>query len=316
MDTTFSLLGLTAHAYGLCAAIAAAVLILGVKLWGRKLPEGTAGVFGVLGIALGVLGARALYCVCNISTFTETFENPWLMLNFFDGGLSLPGLLGGLIAAAAITAKLMKAKVGDVLDAASVPAGLSLAVLRFGEKFTDLGIGKVVEEGFLTEKLGWLFDYSRMGVSVEYRMNVWGYEAFAGVAIFVLMLLFFKRLSRSGDKAVLFAALFGASQILLESMRDDGHMLLIFLRIGQLGAAVLAMLALGFAVRGCSRGEKLVRWIVMMLCAVMIVLLEFSLDGRLTVGTPSLLRDYSVMAAVCAVMLLNACTALFKNAKR
>lgn len=316
MDTTFSLLGLTAHAYGLCAAIAAAVLILGVKLWGRKLPEGTAGVFGVLGIALGVLGARALYCVCNVSTFTETFENPWLMLYFFDGGLSLPGLLGGLIAAAAITAKLMKAKFGDVLDAASVPAGLSLAVLRFGEKFTDLGIGKVVEEGFLTEKMGWLFDYSRMGVSVEYRMNVWGYEAFAGVAIFVLMLVFFKRLARSGDKAVLFAALFGASQILLESMRDDGHMLLIFLRIGQLGAAVLVMLALGFAVRGCSRGEKFVRWIVMMLCAVMIVLLEFSLDGRLTVGTPTLLRDYSVMAAVCAVMLLNACTALFKNAKR
>lgn len=316
MDTTFSIFGLTAHAYGLCAAIAAAVLIIGMKLAGKKLPEGTASVFGVLGMVLGIAGARLVYCVCNVSTFTETFENAWLMLNFFDGGLSLPGLIAGLIAAAAITARVMKAGFGDVLDAASIPAGLSLAALRFGEQFTDLGIGKVVEEGFFTQNLPWLFSFSRMGVSVEYRMNVWGYEVFAGVVIFVLMLLFARRLVRSGDKAVLFAALFGASQILLESMRDDGHMLLIFLRVGQLGAAVLALLALGLALRGASRREKWIRWMVMILCAVMIVLLEFSLDGRLTVGMPSLGRDYGVMAAVCAVMLLNDCTALFGHGKR
>lgn len=315
MDTTFSILGLTGHAYGLCAAIAAAVMIVGVKLAGRKLPVGTASVFGVLGMALGIAGARLLYCLCNVTTFTETFENAWLMFNFFDGGLSLPGLIAGLIAAAAITARLMKAKLADVLDAACIPAGLSLAVLRFGEQFTDLGVGKVVEEGFLTARLPWLFSYSRMGVAVEYRMNAWGYEAFAGVAIFALTLIFCRRLQRSGDRAIFFAALFGASQILLESMRDDGHMLLIFLRVGQLGAAALSLLSLGFALRGCSRKEKLLSWLGMILCAVMIVLLEFSLDGRLTVGTPSLMRDYSVMAAVCAAMIALPCRLLFRKEK-
>ena len=45
------------------------------------------------------------------------------------------------------------------------------------------------------------------------------------------------------DKALLFAALFGASQIIFESMRDDGHMLIIFLRIGQLGAAAMLIAA-------------------------------------------------------------------------
>ena len=313
MDTTFSFLGLTGHVYGLCAAIAAAVMIAGVKLWGKKLPAGTASVFGVLGMVLGIAGARLLYCLCNVTTFTETFENAWLMLNFFDGGLSLPGLIAGVIAAAAITAKLMKVKLADVLDAAAMPAGLSLAVLRFGEQFTDLGVGKVVEEGFLTEKLPWLFDFSRMGVSVEYRMNAWGYEAFAGLVIFVLVLLLGRRLQRSGDTAVFFAALFGASQILLESMRDDGHMLLIFLRVGQLGAAVLVMLALGFALKGSSRKAKWLSWLVMILCAVLLVGLEFSLDGRLTVGTPSLLRDYSIMAFDCAVVLALPCFQLFKK---
>lgn len=314
MDTTFTIAGLTAHAYGLCAAIAAAVLMVGMKLAGRKLPAGTASVFGVLGIVLGVAGARLLYCLCNLTTFTETFEDPWLMLCFFDGGLSLPGMLAGLAAAAAITARLLKAKTADVLDAACVPAGLALAVLRFGEQFTDLGVGKVVKEGFFTSRLPWLFSYSRMGISVEYRMNVWGYEAFAGVVIFALTLLCYRRLQRRrGDTTVFFAALFGASQILLESMRDDGHMLLIFLRVGQLGAAVLVMLALGFDLKGCRSRTKVLSWLVMILCALMIVLLEFSLDGRLTVGTPSLLRDYSIMAVVCAVMLLTPIRLLWRK---
>ena len=72
MDTTFTFLGLTGHAYGLCAAAAAAVLFAGMRL-SRKLPQGTVRLFAVLGITLGIAGARLLYCVCNLSTFTETF---------------------------------------------------------------------------------------------------------------------------------------------------------------------------------------------------------------------------------------------------
>ena len=53
MDTTFEFLGLTGHAYGLCAAIAALLLMAGVRIaGGKKLPQGTAGVFAVLGIVL------------------------------------------------------------------------------------------------------------------------------------------------------------------------------------------------------------------------------------------------------------------------
>ena len=314
MDTTFSILGLTGHAYGLCAALAALVLMAGVRIaGGKKLPEGTAGVFTLLGIVLGVAGARLVFCLANITTFTEMYENPWLMLRFFDGGLSMPGLIAGLVAAAAITARIMKTRMADVLDAASVPAGLCIALMRFGEQFTDLGVGKAVEEGFATANLPWLFSMSRMGVAVEYRLNVWAYEAAAGVVIFALMVLLARRLSTSGDKALFFAAVFGASQIIFESMRDDGHMLLIFLRVGQLGAAALLIAASAMLTKRAGRLCRTAMWIDTAACVLGVVLLEFSLDGRLTFGNPTLLRDYLLMTVLCVNMVMYPCWLLLKR---
>ena len=316
MDTTFDFLGLTGHAYGLCAAVAALVLMAGMRFFGgRKLPAGTASVFVLLGVTLGIAGARLVFCLGNISTFVEMYENPWLMLNFFDGGFSMPGLIAGLIAAAAITGRIQKVRMADVLDAAAVPAGLSIAALRFGEQFTDLGVGKFVEEGFATANLPWLFNVSRMGVAVEYRLNVWAYEAVAGVVIFAVLLLCARRLTESGDKALLFAALFGASQIIFESMRDDGPMLLIFLRVGQLGAAAVLIASAVMLAKRAGRLCRIAMWIDIPACVLGIVLLEFSLDGRITFGHPTLLRDYLLMTILCINMAMYPCWLLLKRKK-
>ena len=84
MDSTFTILGLTAHAYGLCASAAAFVLLGGMAILARRrrMPAGLTGLFGLLGIPLGIVCARALYCVFHLSDFWETYENPWLMLRF------------------------------------------------------------------------------------------------------------------------------------------------------------------------------------------------------------------------------------------
>lgn len=314
MDSTFSVLGLTAHAYGLCASAAALVLLGGMALLARRrrMPAGLTAVFGLLGIPLGIVCARALYCVFHLSDFWETYENPWLMLRFFDGGLSMPGLLVGLALAAVISARLLKARPAAVLDVMCIPLGLSIALLRLGEQFTDLGVGKAVEEGALTAAMPWLFLQSRMGVAVVYRLNVWAYEAVAGVLIFVATLAVSRRLvrrecSRQGDTALFFMALLGASQVFLESLRDDGHMLVIFLRVGQLAAALMTVFACAaFSLRYARLGRGSARlwlgWAVMFLCMAGVVLLEFSLDGRLSWGEPSMGRDYALMAVLCAGM--------------
>lgn len=313
MESTFDIFGLTGHLYGVCAAAALLILVAGMRIFGRSLPKGTSGLYGVLAAVLGIAGARILYCVCNLSTFTETFENPWLMLCFFDGGLSMPGAILGLIAAALLTAKVQKVPAARMMDMLCLPLGLALAVIRYGEQFTDLGVGKAVAEGFATASLPWLFQQSRMGVAVEYRLNVWAYEAVAGLILFAAALLVYPKLRRrAGDTALFFFSLFGAVQVLMESMRDDGHMLLIFLRVGQLAAALMPLIACGFLTRRpISARSKWIAWILLIACAGAIVVLEFSLDGRLTFGTPTLLRDYSMMAAVCAVLFAVPCTLLF-----
>lgn len=313
MAETFSLFGLDIYAYGLCAAIGAALVLFGMWMVGRnQLPSGTTGVFGVMGMALGIVFARALYCAVNWNDFAYNYENPMLVFRFFDGGLSMVGLIAGLLLAAVLTAKWMKTRTGLVMDALAVPFGLMMWALRFGEQFTDLGVGAAVEEGFMTAHFPSLFLESRMGVMVEYRLNVWRYEVIMAIVIFVAALACYRVLkNHAGDTALVVFSLYGAGQILWESMRDDGHMLIIFLRVGQLAAFLLPVVCCGILSRRVQN-KKLVwiAWLVVVLCVASVAVLEFSLDGRLTFGTPTLARDWSLMAIACAALFAMPCMLL------
>ena len=123
MAETFSLFGLQGYSYGLCAAVGAALLLIGMRLVGRDLPNGTVSVFGVLGMLFGIVFARALYCAVNWNDFMYNYENPMLALRFFDGGMSLPGAIAGMVLAAAVTARLAKVRFAQLMDALAVPFG-------------------------------------------------------------------------------------------------------------------------------------------------------------------------------------------------
>ena len=286
MDTTFDILGLTGHAYGLCATAAGPGRVGGNRRRGAPphLPVATAGVFGLVGIPLGIACARILYCLVHLGDFWETYEDPWLMLRFFDGGLSMPGLLAGLVLAALLSARLLKVRFAEMADALCLPLGLGIALLRLGEQFTDLGVGKAVPEGALTAAAPWLFLQSRMGVAVEYRINVWACEAAATAVIFAGHAGVFPGAGARAIRRLFFFSLYGAAQTLLESLRDDGHMLFIFLRVSQVAAALMPVIALAVLGRRAKKGRLWPRWAAMALCAAGIALLEFSLDGRLTSG--------------------------------
>ena len=300
------------YAYGLHVAIGAALLLFGMKVAGRDLPKGTVSVFGVLGMVFGIVLARALYCAVNWNSFIYNYENPMLMLRFFDGGMSMVGVIAGLLLAAAVTAKIAKVRTAQIMDALAVPFGLLMWALRAGEKYTELGVGTAVEENLLTAKMPWLFVETRMGVMVEYRLNVWRYEVIMAVVLLVVGIICWRKLKdHAGDTALVVFSLYGASQILLESMRDDGHMLIIFLRVGQLAAFLLPLVAcilLSRRVKGAA--VKGVAWMVVVLCVAAVAVLEFSLDGRFTFGNPTLLRDWSLMAAACAALFAMPCVLL------
>ena len=311
MAETVQVFGLTVYSYGLVIAAAALTLLIFMGVLGHRLrfPAGTVQVFGLLGIVLGILLARLFFCLFNLSFFLETYENPWLMLRFWDGGLSMAGALSGIVLAAWLTARLMKLRFPFFMDILSLPLGLFIAICRVGEMYTDLGIGKIVEESFLTAKLPGLFRVETMGIATEYRMAVFMYEFLAAVILMRLLLIFARKVQRqSGDTALVFFALYGSVQVLFESMRDDGHMLIIFLRVSQLFAALLpvivtVILAKRYTrLRGKADKRIAVSWAVLLFAIAVCVLLEFSLDGRITIGQPSMLRDYLIMTAMCVLL--------------
>jgi len=318
MAETFSLFGLEIYAYGLYAAIGAALLLFGMSRVGRELPKGTVGLFGVLGMVLGIVLARALYCAVNWNDFAYNYENPMLVFRFFDGGLSMVGLIAGLLLAAVWTAKMVKVRTAQVMDALAVPFGLLMWALRAGEQYTELGVGAAVEESFMTAHMPWLFVESRMGVMVDYRLKVWQYEVIMAIVLFVVAIVCYRKLkNHAGDTAIVVFSLYGASQILLESMRDDGHMLIIFLRVGQLGAFLMPLISCGILSRRVKNKKRVaLAWIVITLCVAAVAALEFSLDGRLTFGNPTLLRDWSLMAVACAALFAMPCMLLHAARKQ
>ncbi len=315
MENAFALANVTLYRYGLIIAVGTLSLIGLMSLYGLKrgLPQGTVQLFGVLAIPLGLVGGRLLFCAFNLSLFLETYESPWLMLRFFDGGLSMPGVLGGMVLAAYITARMFKLSFGRFADTLTLFLGLWIAICRLGEGYTDLGVGKVIAPGSVGTALSFLFQTETIGISTEYRLKVYLLEAIAAFCIFLYMLS--RRFTGArqedthpGDESMLFFSLYGASQVLLESLRDDGHMLITFLRVGQVLAGLLPIMALVYFGRRYLQksGKADLRFVLCWVCAavaiIVCILLEFSLDGRLAWGAPSALRDYAIMAVACVML--------------
>ena len=249
---TFTVLGLTGNWYGLAlaASVLAYLCLAGVLGYVKRLPAGTVRVFALFALPMGLVLSRAAFCLANLDYFTETISQPLRMLAFWDGGYSLLGALCGLVVAAYVASRIQKVRFGALLDVATVPLGLLLAGFRLAEGLTgQLGVGRQLDVGALAEKMPWLFLTDHLGTLTLYRLAVYRYEAIAALLVLAFALwLFFnrsiRRKAKLGDVAMIVFALFGASQVVLESLRDDGHMLLGFIRVQQLGYALMPILAL------------------------------------------------------------------------
>ncbi|MCE5343250.1 MAG: prolipoprotein diacylglyceryl transferase, partial [Eubacteriales bacterium] len=250
---TFTVGGITGYWYGLIAGLGvlAYLLVAGALGYAKRLPAGTMRLYGLVGIPLGLLFARLGFCAANYAYFTETVSQPWLMLHFWDGGFSLLGALCGLTLAALLTARMRKVYFGTMLDVTVAPIGILLFSLRLAEGFTgsQLGVGRQIAVGSLTTLYPWLFMQDQMGTLTLYRLAVYRYEAAAALLLLILSLKLFyshqhRRRARSGDVGMIVYALFGAGQIILESLRDDGHMVVGFIRVQQVGYALMPLLAL------------------------------------------------------------------------
>ena len=321
MSETFSLLGLTGYKFGLALSGAWVLYLLAMALLrvDRRLPVGTTRVYAALSFPLGILLGRALYCLVNLRFFTETLENPAAMLRFWDGGFGMAGVLAGFVAAAFFTSRIQNCRFGRVLDIACVPMGLFVAGERLAEGFTALGVGKMAQPSTFVGGHPWLFVHEQVGAADIASMAVFRYEAIlAGLMVLFMAALYVgrhrKRPARPGDLALIFFSLYGASQVVMESLRNDGHLLLLFFRVGQLCAVAMPIAAMViFTSRAVRihgvRAWQLVSWIGTFLCVGLLVALEFAIDGRLDVrfsllGLTGLGRDYLLMSLTCLLLFL------------
>lgn len=298
--------------YGLFAAAGVGCMLIAMLLTApkRSFSKGTVTVFGLLAIPLSLVFSRLLYCVFQLNLFCDTYENPWLMLCIWDGGYSIWGVTPALLLAAWLTAKKQRCSFRSLWDCVSLSSALLFSMLYAGEGRTELGIGKVIDTGFLTSVFPFLVLEQKLGVNVEYRLIVYRLQCLACVVLFLVMLLSRRKSKTEGILALRFWSIFASMQIFWESLRDDGHMLFIFLRIGQVAAGIVLLWVL-IDLSRCYRQAGLHMpwfvWPVFVLCLGLIAALEFSLDGRLTIGTPSMARDYGLMAAVCVILAALPC---------
>ena len=284
--------------YGLTAAGAMLLLLLltGLSCRRKGIPYRTFITFGALSLPLAFLLSRLTFALSNIPLYVNTLSNPLLM----DTLCAELRLL-----ACWLTGRIRRESVGRLMDAIAFGAPLAIAVERIGEGCFDeiMGMGKGIE----TEWLAFL------GNLTGGNHPVFLYEAAAMVVLFVVVLLAQRKKHPDGDTMALFLLLYGCVQVVLESLRNDSHMLLIhFVRVNQVGALVLAVAVIirwtVTAVHGktCTGKKAGLLWALIIISIGLGIGMEFAVDR---LGEP--LLSYGMMAL--ALVLIAWCGLRFRR---
>lgn len=294
----------------LCAgAMLATLLVAGA--WYRRQGVGY-GVWirlCVMAIPLAWLASRLVYCLANIPYYFIEVENPALMLQFRDGGFSLFGAMGGLVLAAWLTAKWQRISPAVLLDGIGLGAPLGIIIERLAQIGTGVGWGDAIESEWLLP----------IGVTESYWHPVYLYQAIcAAILLLILAVWLVIRKGRMGqirgDLFLVFLTLYGAMQVVLESLCSDGHMVVHhFVHINQIVAIVLPVAALAvwsarLAKKGAKKSQLVIVWLIVAAMIGLGIRQEFAVDHP----TFPLVVEYGIMAAAMAVV---AATALIVRRK-
>lgn len=246
---------LAVRPYGACLALSALAAWGAEALCGGKrlsLREGLRFAAGAL--CLGLVLSRVLYCLAGTDYYDAAWVRRLAALRFFDGGMCMTGAIAGILIAGRKHPR---------------EAALGCPVFVFGARLAELttdSLGTGARMGFssfLTRHVGYTD-----------RLNVCLIEAAAALLIFAA--LYLRRGRKAGLTGMpLFLFLYGVSQVLMESLRRDQHMLWGFVKAQQIAAMLMAFAGLLLA----AQKRKWPRILVLSLAAAAaLTALEFALD--------------------------------------
>lgn len=264
----------TFKSYGtVIAAGVLAALLIGWLLTGRKDTKRYC-VFAFIAAAAGLVLSRVLYCVICPIYYSAHFLPAGTLFRMWDGGMSMAGALLGLLLAGLI--------VPGRKGSAAVTAPLFIAGARIAEQFsTQIGHGISVEfEGIFAVERGW-----------GYRLNVHLIETIMALVILgmVLVLPSMLRKITTKEKAEsmrlpAFLVLYGISQILMESLRKDEHMVWGFVKVQMILYLLMAMAGMaavcyeGKPLTDLKKNKWLYGFLVSLGMSLPVITFEFGLD--------------------------------------
>lgn len=272
-----TILGLDIYPYGACIAVAAALgCLLWLRLWNQKHHDTKQGInFAILAVISCVLFARIGFCAIR-ARFIAVDYIPGFIYQFQLGGYSLAGACVGLLLAAGLFRLKTGTFVAETMDAIVPAALLTLSIARLAEFFTLEGIGGYIE----TDTLQW-FPLAVWDTYGDAVIAVFIWEALVALLLCGGLLLWRKKAVRTrGDVALTGMLLFGLTQIVLESLRQDNYLRFGFVRVNQLLGIVLALFAIAmWLIR--LKPTRILRvriYAGAVICTAILVLVEFGLD--------------------------------------
>lgn len=255
--------------FGLWLAIGA-VICAGYLLYeaARKAPLRKALAWtAVLLLPFGLLGARLVYCLVNITFYFSDIKAPQAMLYLWEGGLSVFGAVFFALLAAFLGAKIGRVKARNVLDALCRVLPLFFVLVAASQLSIHTGYGPETEAPL-----------SSLTVSDDggWRLNTALLLAVTMTVLWVHMLFISRKKSLpEGHTALRTMFLLGCLMIPLESLRRDGHMLWGFVHAEMLLAMLLALPAGMMLVR---KNRLWVLLVATLLLSGAVIALEFMLD--------------------------------------
>ena len=275
----FEVGGLIVYAFGLALAIGGLLALLLLHMGREKagMPPGAAPRLMIGAAVLGLLGARLIYCLFNWrGVFFDPVEGSWLgimpFFRFDQGGLSLYGLMAGVLLACYLYARLAGQSTGAVLDWAALPLGLFVGIALLAQILGGTSYGEeVLQEGAHFFPLAVRNDYE------EWDLAVFAWQGMS--ALITSLLVRGRAPARPGDRMLRLLIPLCASQLFFEALRQDDYPRMeinAFIRVNQLLALAFLIVIAIILTRRLGATGTLPAWGALMLSAATAMAAEFN----------------------------------------
>lgn len=270
----------------------------------------------LLSMPLGIISARALYCISNYEEFKALID----IFSMTDGGYALYGGIFGVFLAAVIM-RIFNSNysISANCDCMALGGSLGIAVGRMASYFSFDNIGIV-----MTNKNYCFFPLAVYDSAAdEWVLATFTMESVVELIIFIILCVAFIKNNNekkgfrghSGDIALLFLMLHGAAEAVFDSMHMDalrfpGNS---FVRMQQIiGAVCFAAVMVVFLVRSIKKHHKfkLYHFILTALTAVMIAIAVYMEFDR--ISDTNYFCNHGIMfaALLCGVIM---CMVMYKT---